>query len=75
MNHKMRVYAALMGTNPVEDPPESSLQALGYMMQGWLQNAVVDGGTSVDIGMGMGEVDLWVTVEGKQYYIRISEKQ
>lgn len=74
MNHKMKAYASLMGSNPVEQPPAPTIQSVGYMMREWLENIIVDSGTAVDIGMGMGEVDMWATIDGKEYIITIKEK-
>ena len=45
--------------------------ALGLMMRDWLQNAVVDSGTVVDVASGMRKFDLWATVEGEEYFITI----
>ena len=36
-----------------------------------LLNSVRDNGTSSDTGGGMGQADLWVTVQGVEYFVTV----
>lgn len=38
----------------------------------WLNSKIADRDTHVDSGFGLGGSDLWVTVSGEEYLIRIS---
>jgi hypothetical protein len=46
---------------------------IGFMLQDFLENAVADAGTAVDKGVGLGSFDLWLKVDGREYYVEIKE--
>ena len=56
------------------DEPCNQVMALGQMMRDWLQSQIADSNTSVDVGKGFSEFDLWVQCEGKELFITIKEK-
>jgi predicted RNA-binding protein Jag len=56
------------------DEPCNQVMALGQMMRDWLQSQIADSNTSVDVGKGLSEFDLWVQCEGKELFITIKEK-
>lgn len=68
----MAEFARLLPS--VESPPSDNAQALGHMMRAWLQAAIVDGGTNVDTGGGMGGYDLWATIGGEELFIQIKSR-
>ena len=37
----------------------------------YLRKAVADEGSSMDTGGGMGSADLWVVIDGREYFISI----
>ena len=53
---------------------DDEVMALGYMMRDWLQAAIIDSGTNVDQGAGIGNFDLWAKVGGKDIFINIKLK-
>ena len=57
------------------DEPCNQVMALGQMMRDWLQSQIADSNTSVDVGKGFSEFDLWVQCEGKELFITIKEKK
>jgi hypothetical protein len=67
-----KTFAQLCGS--LENAPHDEVMALGYMMRDWLEAAIVDSGTGVDQGAGLGMFDLWATVGGKKVFITIKEQ-
>lgn len=57
------------------DEPCNQVMSLGQMMRDWLQSQIADSNTSVDVGKGFSEFDLWVQCEGKELFITIKEKK
>ncbi len=57
------------------EEPCNQVMALGQMMRDWLQSQIADSNTSVDVGKGLSEFDLWVQCEGKELFITIKEKK
>ena len=52
----------------------SDLLAFREELRGLLES-IKDEGTSIDSGGGMGGVDLWVKVGGKEFYLHMSESK
>lgn len=50
----------------------AGLMEFSRAMESWLTSTVADPGTHVDSGFGAGGRDLWVTVDGQEFLIRLS---
>jgi hypothetical protein len=61
--------AAFLRDNP--HLAENGAQELGWLLYEFLEQTVVDAGTKVDTGCGLGSFDLWAKVNGREYYIEI----
>jgi hypothetical protein len=54
--------------------PPDDVMALSVMMCEWLRGVIIDPGTSIDSGGGMGQRDLWFKMGGREIYVCIKEK-
>lgn len=56
---------ATVGCLDVGDALDSSVKIIDAL------KAVVDEGTSIDTGGGLGSRDIWATIDGTEYYISV----
>lgn len=54
--------------------PSGDAMSLANYIKGAL-NAVIDEGAAIDSGLGFSRSDLWVTIEGKSFFISIQDKK
>lgn len=66
---RRKIMAEMLQSFP--DLAESGTIALGYMLRDILLHQIADDGTTVDTGAGMGEFDLWVKMDGREYVVTV----
>ncbi|QIG76694.1 hypothetical protein EVC28_070 [Rhizobium phage RHph_I1_23] len=56
------------------DRPDLKALAVRNEIVGFLRAALVDEGSAIDTGGGLGSEDVWFTIDGEQYHLQISHK-
>lgn len=71
-NESPRLFAQLLASIDMDDKPNGEMLALGALMRQWLSQ-VSDNGRAVDVCVGGGSYDFWVTCGGVEMFVCIKK--
>jgi hypothetical protein len=58
----------------MNDRPDLKALTVRNEIIGFLRNALVDEGSGIDTGGGLGSEDVWFIIGGEQYHLQISHE-